>query len=88
MYGSIQPVFSFWWLVPLLMMIFCFLMMRGKRRSIMCGFKPDKIDYHLKKGLDSAVEILNKRYASGEIKKEEYEEMKKTLIESNEERSD
>ncbi|SJZ64773.1 putative membrane protein [Cetobacterium ceti] len=29
---------------------------------------------------ESALEILNKRYAKGEISKEEYEEMKKTIL--------
>ena len=88
MYGSFQPYFSFWWLVPILMMIVCFLIMRRKRQSFMCGFRPNKIDYRLGRGSNSATEILKKRYASGEINKEEYKEIKRTLIESNEVMSD
>ena len=48
----------------------------------MCGFGGRNIDNHQTKGSDSAIEILDKRYASGEINKEEYEEKKRTLTES------
>jgi len=32
---------------------------------------------------DQAIDILNKRYARGELKREEYETMKKDLIDQN-----
>jgi len=63
---------SFWWIVPLIMMVMCFFMMRGRRRSMMCGFGSRRSGY-------SAKEILDKRYASGEINKDEYEEIKKKI---------
>jgi uncharacterized membrane protein len=84
MYGSVLTNFSFWWIVPILMMILCFLMMRGRRGSMMCGFGSRGIDNQQTRVLDSAIDILNKRYASGEINKEEYEEIKRTLTEPTE----
>jgi len=30
----------YWWLFPLLMMALCFLVMRGRGCSMMCGFGP------------------------------------------------
>ena len=82
MYGSELTCNSFWWIVPIFMMILCFFMMRGRRGSMMCGFGPRDIDNHQTRGSDSAIETLDKRYASGEINKEEYEEKKRTLTES------
>ncbi|MFC1867352.1 SHOCT domain-containing protein [Thermodesulfobacteriota bacterium] len=82
MYGSLLTNCSFWWIVPVLMLILCFLMMRGRRGSMMCGFGSRGIDNQQTRVPDSAIDILNKRYASGEINKEEYEEKKRTLTES------
>ena len=73
---------EWWWLIPIVMMILCFLMMRGRRWSMMCGFGRREIDNHQTRGSNSAIEILDKRYASGEINKDEYEEKKRTLTES------
>ena len=79
MYGSEITWNSYWWIFPIFMMILCFFMMRGRRGFRMCCFGPRDIDNHQTKGSDSAIEILNRRYASGEIDKEEYEEKKRTL---------
>jgi len=79
MYDSALTSYSLWWIVPIIMMVLCFLMMRGKRGSIMCGFGPRQIDNHRAGRSDSAMEILDRRYASGEIDKDEYEEKKRTL---------
>ena len=79
MYGSELSIFSFWWIVPIFMMILCFLMMRGRRGSMMCGFGPRSSDNQQAGSSDSAMEILDRRYASGEIDKDEYEEKKRTL---------
>ena len=85
MYDLAQTDFSFWWIIPILMMILCFVMMRRTRKgSMMCGFGPYDSDRQQSRVADSAIDILNKRYASGEINKEEYEEKKRTLTESSE----
>jgi putative membrane protein len=71
-YGGAWNGFHWWWLIPVAMMILCFLMMRG-RRSWVTG-RPRS-----RHGSDSAREILDKRYALGELSKEEYEEKKKDI---------
>lgn len=82
MYGSEFCTFSFWWIIPLLMMLLCFFMMRGRRGSMMCGFGTRGRDRHATKDTDSAMDMLDKRYASGDIDKVEYEEKKRTLNDS------
>jgi uncharacterized membrane protein len=82
MYGPELNNFSFWWIIPILMMILCYLMMKGRKGSMMCGFGSRGIDSQQTRASDSAIDILDKRYASGEINKEEYEEKKRTLAES------
>ncbi len=72
MYGYWAPWYGFhwWWLIPIAMMILCFFMMRHggcmPRRS---GFRRD----------ETAREILDRRYASGEIGKDEYEQKKRDI---------
>lgn len=68
--------FGFMWLIPLfffVMIIFCMRGMMG-RGSSGCGARNDKTQHK-----ESAREILDKRFAKGEIDKLEYEEMKRTL---------
>ena len=50
----------------------------------MCGFGFRNKDRHHISTSNSATDILDKRYAYGEIDKEEYEEKKKTLTKSAE----
>jgi len=67
-----------------LMIAMCFFMMRGRRGSMMCGFGfCDKSRHHISTS-DSAMDILDKLFASGEIDQEEYEERKRTLTKSSE----
>ena len=79
MYGPELCTFSFWWIFPLLMMLLCFFMMRRRWGSMMCGFGARGRDRQADNGTASAMDILDKRYASGDIDKAEYEEKKQTL---------
>jgi uncharacterized membrane protein len=57
----------------------CFFMMRRWKGPMMCGFGYRHKDRPHFNASDSAAEILDKRYAAGEIDKIEYEEKKRTL---------
>jgi putative membrane protein len=62
---------GYWWIFPLVMVVFCFFFMRGCAGRMMCGWRS---------GVgDSALDVLDRRYAAGEINQEEYEERKKQL---------
>lgn len=56
---------GFWWLFWVIILIVIFLVL-----------KPYLIN---KKGKDSSLEILRRKYASGDISTEEFEERKRTL---------
>ena len=79
MYALDANSFSYWWIVPIVMIIFCFLMMRGRMGTMLCGMGPRGIENNQTRRSDTAMEILDKRYASGEISREEYEERKSVL---------
>jgi uncharacterized membrane protein len=83
MYAAEVSNFSLWWLFPLVMIVLCFLMMRGRKGSMMCGFGPRDEGRHGINDSVSAKDILDKRYARGEIDKEEYEEKNRILIQDN-----
>ena len=75
MYTSEFCNFSYWWVFPIVMMVLCFLMMRGRRWRMICNRTGR---------FDTALDILDKRYASGEIDKIEYEEKKRTIAKTTE----
>lgn len=62
---------TYWWIIPLIMMGFCFLAMR--RGGVCCGL----LEGHQTDG--SVLDILDRRYASGEIGRIEYEEKVLTI---------
>ena len=71
--------FGYWWIIPLVMIILCILFARWSRSRGMYGCCPPS-------GFrESSLEILNKRYAKGEIDQGEYEEKKKTIVGNQEE---
>ena len=76
MFGTGFCNFSFWWLIPVAMMILCFFMMRGRKGSMMCGFGPHDKDRYRINPSDSAMDLLDKQYATGQIDEKEYEKKK------------
>ncbi len=68
-YGPFWNGFHWWWIIPIAMIVLCFLMMHRGGGCMMGRHRPG----------ESAREILDRRYASGEIGKEEYEEKKRAI---------
>jgi uncharacterized membrane protein len=82
MYATELCTTSFWWImiIPLvLMMILCISILRGRRGASMCCSGPWDREYGKPKDRESISDVLDRRYASGEIDGEEYKEMKRTL---------
>jgi uncharacterized membrane protein len=70
---------SYWWVLFFILMIFCCFRMAGRKGAGICGFRSwgtDTRDIHPE---DSAIDILDKRYALGKMTREEYEEKKRTI---------
>ena len=75
--------FGWWWLIPIAMMVMCalcFFMMRRRTGCMMCGpFSRISDDSSSTGGSESVRDILDKRYARGEIGKTEYEQNKRDI---------
>ena len=68
--------FSWWWFMPIFMILFWGLVIWGIVALVRGLSGPRGSD---SSKADSALEVLKRRYARGEIDKEEYEEKKKDL---------
>lgn len=73
---------SYWWIIPLALMLLCFLGMRGRGRALCCFGSRTFGGHHIGPS-DSPGEILDKRYALGDIGREEYEEKKKDITQKS-----
>ena len=70
------------WIIPIIMMVICFLLFKFKVFG-RGGFRPPWQDSGESstenRNPETALEILEKRYAKGEIMKNEFEQMKEDL---------
>ena len=71
---------GWWWIFPLVMIALCFFIMRGRRFCI-TGWATSRSGRStvFLAPFDSAREILDKRYVLGEMSKEEYQEKRKDI---------
>lgn len=69
------------WFIPVLCMAICLFLFLGFRRGGRGPFFFDRTRHmdNPDNGNSSAIDILNSRYAKGEISKEEYDRMKKDI---------
>ena len=79
-YETIWADMGWWWIFPIAMIVLCVFMMRG-RMGCMTGWSTYRrfTSAHAISPSDSPREILDKRYALGEINQEEYEEKRRNL---------
>ena len=71
---------GWWWIFPLVMIALCFFIMRGRRFS-MTGWATSRSGRSTVSltPSESAREILDKRYVLGEMSKEQYQEKRKDI---------
>ena len=70
---------NYWWIFPLIMIIFCIFFMRKGCGAMACGYPSRKAGDIYRGSGESSLEILDERFAQGDIDRIEYEEKKKVL---------
>lgn len=78
--------YGYWWIFPVIMIIMlalCFFMMRGRIGSMMCRPGTRGTGSNAGDASESALDVLDKRFARGEIGKEEYEEKRSVITRRN-----
>lgn len=78
MFGIENSAFELWWIMPIIMLIFCALFMCRGGLGCMMGGRGRGAGHSGR--TDNALDILDKRYASSEIDRDEYEEKKRDLM--------
>ena len=75
------PQFSMFWIFPLLCLIFMVAMMFMMFRGGGCGFMPFGHRARSRTGneRETPTQILDRRYASGDITKQQYDQMKRDM---------
>ena len=71
--------FGWWWLMPIFFILFWGLIIWGIV-ALVRGLSGSRGSDSTPPTVDSALEVLKKRYARGEINKEEYDEKKHDLV--------
>ena len=71
--------FGWGWFMPIFMILFVVLIIWAVVALVRGPARPGDTDPSYSRRVDSAMEVLKRRYARGEIRKEEYEEKKRDL---------
>jgi len=83
MYADATFWSTYWWIIPLVMMALCMFGLRGRGFCMMGRHTDDSHEGHFDSSSDSALDILDMRYAHGEIDRVEYEEKKAAITGNN-----
>ena len=73
---------DFWWIFPLFMIVMCAFMMSRRCMGYLMGRHNSGVikNQTQSDASESALDILNKRYARGEMDKNEYEAKKSVIV--------
>ncbi len=82
MYADATFWSTYWWIIPLVMMALCMFGMRGRGFCMMGRHNDDSHEGHSDSLSDSALDVLDRRYAHGEIDRTEYEEKKAAITQN------
>jgi len=82
MYADATFWSTYWWIIPLVMMALCMFGMRGRGFCMMGRHTDVSHEGYFDSTSDSALDILDRRYAHGEIDRVEYEEKKAAITQN------